>query len=112
MQLSIYILYGYSIFLLAGGMTGYLLAGSLISIYLSTGFTLALLGCTEGMRRQHILARSIALWLISSLFFFFSWRYLKTGSLFPAGLMALISMNVWIGLILIRRRSIPSTSRS
>jgi uncharacterized membrane protein (UPF0136 family) len=85
------ILWIYIILLVAGGMTGYLKAGSKPSLITAASFAAALSLCAAGIIQQ---AKYIADVLLIALLIFFAIRLSKGGKFMPSGLM--LSMTVLV----------------
>jgi uncharacterized membrane protein (UPF0136 family) len=86
----------YGIFILIGGIIGYVKAGSLASLAMGVIFGALLIGSAFWRRWGRVLA------LISTLFLdvFFTFRYLSTGKFNPPGVLALVSFAVLVLLVL------------
>lgn len=87
------ILLTYALLLLAGGATGYYIAGSLPSLVMGTG-TALLVGILGFLKSNY--AHSAALVITLLLTGFFGYRFALTGKFMPAGMMALASAAVFI----------------
>lgn len=75
--------------LLAGGLMGFIKAKSKISLYMATGFGVALSLCAAGL-----LPLPVANGLLGVLLLVFLQRWLKTKKLMPAGIMFGITLLV------------------
>jgi uncharacterized membrane protein (UPF0136 family) len=82
------ILWIYIVLLVAGGLTGFLKAGSKMSLIMSLAFAAALSLCAIGVLRPILLADILLL----VLFIFFGWRFAKGRKFMPAGLMTLLTV--------------------
>lgn len=81
----------YTALLLTGSLVGYFKAGSTPSLIMGVLSTLLLTLLTLLYRRGSKLAGSGLLLIVLALDAFFSWRFIKTLSLFPAGFFSLFS---------------------
>ena len=95
MQMTLLILWIYIGLLVAGGIIGFVKAGSKASLIMSSAFAIPLTLVALGY--LPLLAAQLD---IGFLFVFFSVRYAKSKKLMPGGMMALISMATVIGLLL------------
>lgn len=88
------IITSFSLLVFSGGVMGYIKAGSVASIVMSTlfalGYVMALLAARYNEKSGFI----ISLCLSVVLLLFFSYRFMATGSWVPAGMMALLSSAV------------------
>ncbi len=84
----IFILWIYIVLLVAGGLVGFLKAGSKMSLIMSLAFAIALSLCAIGVIRQNILADILLLVLL----IFFGLRFAKGKKFMPAGLMTLLTV--------------------
>lgn len=87
------ILWIYIALLMAGGLTGFLKAGSKASLIASSIFALVLVACNTGW----IPGAHAADVVLAILFLFFGKKFAKTRKFMPSGLMAVLSL-VAIGL--------------
>jgi uncharacterized membrane protein (UPF0136 family) len=87
-----------------GGYIGYLTAQSMPSLIAGSlvGFLLLVSGLS--MMQKSVLGYFAACLLSAMMLFFFGYRFLNTGKLAPAGIMALISFAVFTLLILSKLR--------
>lgn len=93
----------YSALLLLGGLIGYLKAGSIVSLAMSSTFAVLLILCAFAMLRGLVTGYfgSAALSLILTLFF--SVRFLMSYRFMPAGFMFIISLATFLALIFLKR---------
>jgi uncharacterized membrane protein (UPF0136 family) len=82
------ILWIYIILLVAGGMVGYLKAGSKASIIASVSFAAALTLCAIGIIFQPYVADII----LAVLLVFFGWRLSKSKKFMPNGMMLILTL--------------------
>ena len=82
------ILWIYIVLLVAGGLAGFLKAGSKMSLIMSLAFAAALSLCAIGVIRPILLADILLLVLL----IFFGWRFAKGRKFMPAGLMTLLTI--------------------
>jgi uncharacterized membrane protein (UPF0136 family) len=95
---SLIVLWIYMVLLLAGGMMGFLKAGSKISLITSAAFALPLALCATAV----IPAYPTAPILIGLLALVFAVRYAKGRKFMPSGLMVLLSIIVLAALLALR----------
>jgi len=92
----------YGAIVLVGGVFGYIMAGSHISLWSGLLFGLGLFGSSilmvMGRQQGHVLAVS----LTAILTVFFNIRYLLTKAFMPAGMMALVSAFALVALVVFR----------
>lgn len=81
----------YATFILIGGIVGFVVAKSLISLIMSGLFACFLCGCCVSIWKGHLAAYHSAMAAIFCLLLFFSYRFLLTYKLAPSGIMAIIS---------------------
>jgi uncharacterized membrane protein (UPF0136 family) len=96
---SVIILWIYVVLLLAGGLMGFLKAGSKISLITSAAFAFPLALCALNV----IPLYPIAPILIGLLALVFGVRFAKGRKFMPSGLMLLLSVIVLAALLLLRR---------
>lgn len=96
---------GYSLLLMIGGVTGYIMAGSVSSLLMSAIFAILLLGSLFTMRFFPPTGLGLIYGLLIVLTLFFSYRW-YFGKFFPAGMMTLVSLAVFITGYLFNRRKI------
>jgi uncharacterized membrane protein (UPF0136 family) len=85
---SVSILWIYIVLLVAGGLVGFLKAGSKMSLIMSLAFATALSLCAIGVIRPTVLADILLLVLLV----FFGLRFAKGKKFMPAGLMTLLTV--------------------
>jgi uncharacterized membrane protein (UPF0136 family) len=90
------VLWVYVVLLVAGGLIGYLKAGSTMSLVTSTVFAIPLALCALG-----VLPPWVGRLLTAVLAGFFVFRVIKTGKFMPAGMMAIVSAIVLLLLFLL-----------
>jgi uncharacterized membrane protein (UPF0136 family) len=94
----------YATLIFIGGLIGYLVAHSVISLIVSTLFTLLLFGCSIFVWKEHLPAYYTAIATVFCLSAFFCYRFFLTYKLAPAGIMTLISAGLFIYLIAFRKQ--------
>lgn len=82
----------YAIFILAGGMIGYVKAHSTISLTMGSAAGLLLIAASVGMYYSYEWALSLASTITGVLILFFGYRYFLKLAFFPSGLMVLLSI--------------------
>lgn len=88
----------YTLIILAGGVFGFVKAHSLPSLIMSSVFGVLLALCLLGMLKQVHYSLPAAQILTSVLFGFFTYRYFLKMQFMPAGMMALLSLAMFIVL--------------
>ncbi|MCS7090083.1 MAG: TMEM14 family protein [Verrucomicrobiota bacterium] len=81
------VLWVYIVLLVAGGLVGWLKAGSKVSLVVSLLFAVALSACALNWLRLPLGPDLLLLCLI----LLFGWRLLKTKNFMPAGLMLIVT---------------------
>lgn len=94
----------YAVLILVGGLIGYLVAHSLMSLVMSSLFACLLLSCCFGIWKGYSPAYDAALVLIFCLFLFFGYRFLITYKLAPSGILALVSAGLLTYLLIARKQ--------
>ena len=93
-----FLLWIYVVLLLAGGIMGFVKAGSKASLIASAAFAAPLSLCAAGILRVPYVAEA----LVGFLLVFFGMRFFKGRKFMPAGMMAILS-----GLVLVLRFLLP-----
>lgn len=91
-RLQLILLGIYSIAILSGGVIGYLKANSLVSLIMGVSFTLILIFSIWAIALNRMMGNYSALGVSTTLFFFFTYRFLGSYALFPAGVMMALSL--------------------
>lgn len=104
MKKKAYIVWTYAFILFIGGLMGFIIAGSLISLFVSAGFALALSLSGYGIWKGSKSAYDITIGIVSCLLAFFVYRFLMTFQNAPAGVMTLLS-GLLLGFLLTRKNS-------
>lgn len=101
-----YIVALYGLLVLAGGIIGYLKAGSEASLVMGGISGLLLLIFSGGMFSKKYFKKAVFFTLILTLILdaFFSYRFMTTMKFLPSGLLALVSIGVITGLVAELRR--------
>ena len=81
------ILWIYIVLLVAGGIMGFVKAGSKMSLLTSLAFAAVLALCNANI----IQVRHLADLILAILIVFFGWRFAKSKKLMPMGLMAILT---------------------
>ncbi|HEX4840085.1 MAG TPA: TMEM14 family protein, partial [Rhabdochlamydiaceae bacterium] len=102
-----YIVALYGVLIFAGGIIGYLKAGSEASLVMGGISGLLLLISSGGMFSKKYFKKAVFFTLVLTLILdaFFSYRFMTTMKFLPSGLLALVSIGVIIGLVAELRRS-------
>ena len=103
MQTASIIVYVYAVLVAVGGLIGYLKAKSLPSIVMGSLSFLALLAAAHGLRTGQTWGLPLALALTLFLLVFFSLRFMKTRAFMPGGLMAILSLLTFLGIMLTKK---------
>lgn len=99
----------YSILVFAGGVVGFIMKKSLPSLLMGSLFGLSLLFASVKVLTLRKWALYVSLGIILILDAFFSYRLIISFTLFPAGIMVIITMTVLVLLILkLRQLNNPS----
>lgn len=92
----------FSLFLICGGVIGFVKAGSITSLITSSTFAAIILTCSFFIFKGKIVAEYLAFFALLSLDAVFWWRYYASGNFFPAGAMltfsTLIALFVYLNL--------------
>lgn len=90
----------YTLLLLAGSIFGFIKAQSVTS--LATGLTSSflLIASTIAYKKRLLWGKSVLLLTVLALDALFTWRWIKTFALFPAGLFSLLSSILLIIIVL------------
>lgn len=94
----------YALLILVGGIFGHQEKGSIASLVSGLVFGILLLGTALATFKKKIWGEFSALILIFILDGFFTYRFIKTQSFLPAGLLSLISLGVLLLLALIIKK--------
>ena len=86
------VLWIYIVFLVVGGLIGFLKAKSQISLFMSVGFAAALAMCAVNGLLDAKLARGLADVLLIALLVVFAIRLAKTKKFMPAGMMLVATL--------------------
>jgi uncharacterized membrane protein (UPF0136 family) len=89
------VLWIYIVFLLIGGVIGWLLGKSKVSFFFSWAFGIALILCA-----RQVFDFDNSLWLIGILSVVFLMRVLRTHKFMPAGLMLVVTLATLVLLII------------
>ena len=98
MKLNAVLFVIYGLILLAGGLVGFFKAHSLASLVMGSVAAIAMLISSFFIRKSKNSALYFALFLTLVLDGFFTFRYYKTQSFMPSGLMFLIGSSVIFGV--------------
>lgn len=104
MKLNAFLVIAYALFLLAGGLIGYIKHQSLMSIVTASGFAFCLIASAIAMLYGYALGRYTALALTFALFTLFSYRFYLKGQFMPGGLIALVSAFILLFLFLNQKK--------
>lgn len=100
MKTSSMIILAYGALIMLGGIIGFTVAHSLMSIIMAAIFALLLWGSAFSLYKGKVFGHYTALILASILTLFFSYRYYQTLSFMPSGMMILTSFIVVITLLI------------
>lgn len=88
----------YGVLLILGGMIGFFKAGSVISLAMGCISGALMLVCGYGMWKESKVFYKYALVLTIALATLFTYRFMMSYKFMPSGLMAILSIMVWIVL--------------
>jgi uncharacterized membrane protein (UPF0136 family) len=108
MKYPSYVVLAYGIFILAGGMIGYVKAHSIPSIVMGISFATALITSGVAMLKGNIKGFYGSMVLVLILTGFFSYRLFITQHFMPSGFLALLSMIVFVILATRRKQKVHS----
>lgn len=94
----------YAVLILTGGLIGYFVAHSAVSLVVSSLFALLLFGSSAFVWKGHLTAYHTAMAIVFCLFAFFCYRFFLTYKLAPAGIMTLISAGLFVYLAAVRKQ--------
>ncbi len=98
MNMTSLIVIVYAVLVIAGGVIGFVKAGSRPSLIAGVLGGLALLTAGWGIRRGQVWGLQAALVLTLALLVFFTARYARTRAFMPGGLMAILSLLALVGV--------------
>lgn len=107
MKLRAVVMFAYGILLLAGGIIGFLKAGSHVSLAMGIITALLAIGCAGALYWMKNYGIPCALTLSILLAIFFAYRFSLSHKFMPGGLMAIISLLV-VGFLLFTKRGVLS----
>lgn len=110
MRCKSYVVLIYGVLLMIGGIIGYAKVGSLVSLLAGGSAGIIAIGSAIAMRREMAAAVWCAIILSLALTGFFAYRFVKTGQIFPAGMMTILSLFVLISLS-VRRSCSPCENK-
>lgn len=99
MSVAIFVVLIYTVIVFTGGLIGYLSKGSVPSLFFASISSALLMLSLFGIKKEMRIGYTSALAVTLILVIFFMFRFIKTGSWMPAGMMSLISIFVLIYLI-------------
>ena len=85
------VLWSYTALLIAGGLMGFIKAGSRASLVASLSCAIPLMVAGSGWL-EPVTGRSLARWTVTLLLILFSQRWMRSRKLMPSGLMTLASI--------------------
>lgn len=94
MSLKVSATMAYAVFVLMGGLIGYLKAGSFPSLMMGAVFSILLFCCSFAIFKKSVLGHVLTLMLTSFLLVFFGFRFFQKPAFMPAGLMILLSLGM------------------
>ena len=98
MKFSGYTVLIYGLFVLTGGLIGFLKANSLPSLIMGASFGIGLMVSGRAILRNSLFSVYIAIGLAFILTVFFGYRFLNSSIFMPSGLMVLLSFMTLIAL--------------
>jgi uncharacterized membrane protein (UPF0136 family) len=88
------LVWGYAALLLGGGVIGYLFAGSMVSLLISTFLSFLLVWTGYGMRKGRRVAYRATIGILIAIVAFFGYRFFLTFKVMPAGFMLVLTLIV------------------
>jgi uncharacterized membrane protein (UPF0136 family) len=98
----------YALLIFIGGLIGYLIANSLVSLIASSIIALILLGCAVFVWKGNLIAYYTSTLFTAFLLAFFTYRFFLTYKMAPGGIMAIISGILFIYLFMQRKKCVPT----
>lgn len=94
MKCPVIIVFIYGLLVFAGGVIGYVQAGSFASLFMGCAFAFMIHASAFAMNKNYKWGNLSALILSILLLLFFSYRLIKAGNFIPSGIMILLSLIV------------------
>lgn len=94
MKCPVIIVFIYGLLVFAGGIIGYVQAGSFASLFMGCAFAFMIHASALAMAKNLKWGNLSALILSILLLLFFSFRLIKTGNFMPSGIMIILSLLV------------------
>ncbi len=110
MKYTGYIVLGYGVIVMLGGLIAYLTADSMVSLFTATISGAILVAGGMGILRNSLYAYFLSLGLTTLLSIFFIYRYMVTEKFMPAGMMTGLSIIILL-LLLITRGRMPNKAQ-
>lgn len=104
MKLNGFVVLGFGIIVMFGGLIGYLTANSLISLFAGTISGAVLVAGGMGLIRNSVIAYYVSLVATGLLTLFFAYRYVGSYKMMPSGMMGILSLVVFVLLLSTRKR--------
>lgn len=104
MKISAISLFVFGVLLFIGGIMGYSQAASVASLLMGSLFGIVLIGCSFSVYKKRKGGAVLALIALLVLDAFFTYRYVATSKVFPAGVFSLLSLGVLFILVIQMRR--------
>lgn len=101
MKIHAYLIILYAILVITGGVMGLIKAGSVASLAMGCFFGVLLLGSSVALYKQKKVGYLWAFIFTTILFLFFSYRFFKTGTFVPGGIMSIVSLLILVRLLLV-----------
>lgn len=99
----------YATLVLVGGIMGYLMAHSVISLVIATVVAFLLFICSFLVWRNNHMAYDATIGILFVLFIFFGYRFLMTYKMMPGGMMTLVTALV-LGYLMMRKKAVRNLS--
>jgi uncharacterized membrane protein (UPF0136 family) len=110
MQKKPYLIWAYAVITFIGGIIGYKVAGSLISILASTTIACLLAGCGYGIKKGSAVAYYTTMGILCFVLAFFGYRFSLQFKIMPAGMMLLLTVSLLLYLFATRNQTLSSCS--
>ncbi len=99
----------YAALVLVGGIMGYLMAHSVISLVIATIIAFLLFICSFLVWRKNLMAYDATIGILFLLFVFFGYRFFMTHHMMPGGMMTVVTALV-LGYLMMRKKAVRNLS--
>ncbi len=104
MKLNAIVIFAYALFILLGGLMGFLKQNSLASLIMASSFAILLFTSAFGVLYDKAWGSYGGIALTAILLLFFAYRFIQKQQFMPPGLIALVSLIVLLVLLLSNRK--------